>query len=356
MPLVAHNGLPTFSKLKDNGLRVLSAETAQQQDIRELHIGLLNMMPDAALSATERQFFRLIGESNPIAQFFVHPFSLKELQRGEEASDYVDRYYQSFEQVREQGLDALIITGANVIGPDLSTQPFWKPLQEVADWAHENVTSTLCSCLATHAVMEFRYAQKREPREDKKWGVFQHRVIEPTHPLVADINSRFDVPHSRWNSIHREQFEAAGLKILASGEGDCVHLATSPDGFRSVFFQGHPEYDTVSLLKEYKREVNLYIDGSLDAYPPMPENYFGDFEAAVLREYQARVDSSLAKGIEVEEFPEDLILANLDNTWRDTASAVVGKWMGLVYQLTSMNRDEPFMIGIDPDNPLNLPQ
>ena len=68
------------------------------------------------------------------------------------------------------------------------------------------------------------------------------------------------------------------------------------------------------------------------------------------------MDSSLAKGIEVEEFPEDLILANLDNTWRDTASAVVGKWMGLVYQLTSMNRDEPFMIGIDPDNPLNLPQ
>ena len=228
MPLVAHNGLPTFSKLKDNGLRVLSAETAQQQDIRELHIGLLNMMPDAALSATERQFFRLIGESNPIAQFFVHPFSLKELQRGEEASDYVDRYYQSFEQVREQGLDALIITGANVIGPDLSTQPFWKPLQEVADWAHENVTSTLCSCLATHAVMEFRYAQKREPREDKKWGVFQHRVIEPTHPLVADINSRFDVPHSRWNSIHREQFEAAGLKILASGEGDCVATSKRP--------------------------------------------------------------------------------------------------------------------------------
>ena len=264
MPLVAHNDLPTFAKLKQEGLRVLTPGAANQQDIRELHIGLLNMMPDAALGATERQFLRLIGESNPIAQFFVHPFTLDELPRADSAREHIDRYYDSFDQIKQNGLDALIITGANVIGPDLAKEVFWEPLIEVAEWAHAKVTSTLCSCLATHAVLDFRYGQKREKQRSKKWGVYRHQVVQPGHPLVADINSVFDVPHSRWNAVHPEQFAAAGLKVLVTGDDGCVHLATSPDGFRTVFFQGHPEYDTVSLLKEYKRDVNLYIGGELD--------------------------------------------------------------------------------------------
>jgi len=157
MPLVAHNQLHSFNRLRGEGIKVLAPDAATHQDIRELHIGLLNMMPDAALAATERQFFRLIGESNPIAQFYVHPFTLSELPRSEKTQAHIDNYYETFEQIKEQGLDALIITGANVIGAELSNQAFWKPLIEVCDWAHENVTSTLCSCLATHAVLEFWY-------------------------------------------------------------------------------------------------------------------------------------------------------------------------------------------------------
>ncbi|UCH40951.1 MAG: homoserine O-succinyltransferase, partial [Gammaproteobacteria bacterium] len=324
------------------------------QDIRELHIGLLNMMPDAALGATERQFLRLIGDSNPIAQFFIHPFTLDALPRSASAREHIDKYYESFDQIKTQGLDALIITGANVIGADLSGEVFWESLIEVADWAHENVTSTLCSCLATHAVLDFRYGQKREKQRRKKWGVYRHQVVDPAHPLVADINSVFDVPHSRWNSVHREQFESAGLKVLVTGDDDCVHLATSPDGFRTVFFQGHPEYDTISLLKEYKRDVNLYIDGELEQYPPMPDNYFSHFSAAVFREYRYRVDQSLQKQAPVPEFPEHLVLEGLRNTWQDTASAVVGEWIGLIYQYTNVDRRKPFMDGLDMDNPLGL--
>jgi len=354
MPLVAHNDLPTFSKLQQEGLRVLAPGLADQQDIREMHIGLLNMMPDAALSATERQFLRLIGESNPIAQFFVHPFTLDALPREAAAREHIDKYYDSFEQIKKQGLDALIITGANVIGADLSAEVFWEPLIEVADWAHENVTSTLCSCLATHAVLDFRYGQKRGKRARKKWGVYRHQVVEQIHPLVADINSEFDVPHSRWNNIQREQFESAGLKVLVTGDDDCVHLATSPDGFRTVFFQGHPEYDTVSLLKEYKRDVNLYISGDIVPYPLMPDNYFSDFNAAVFREYQARVQKSLDSQQPIPEFPEHLVLTSLKNTWQDTASAVIGRWVGLIYQYTNVDRRKPFMQGVDIDNPLGL--
>ena len=354
MPLVAHNELPTFYKLRDEGVRVLAPGQASHQDIRELHIGLLNMMPDAALEATERQFLRLIGDSNPIAQFFVHPFTLDALPRSESAGEHIDRFYESFDEIKAQGLDALIITGANVIGADLSREVFWNSLIEVADWAHENVTSTLCSCLATHAVLDFRYGQKREKQRSKKWGVYRHQVVAATHPLVADINSEFDVPHSRWNAVHREQFERAGLKVLVTGDDGCVHLATSPDGFRSVFFQGHPEYDTISLLKEYKRDVNLYISGELESYPPMPDNYFTEFAAAVFREYRYRLDQGQVGASGSLDFPEHLVLDRLNNTWQDTASAVVGRWIGLIYQYTNVDRRKPFMDGVDADNPLGL--
>lgn len=354
MPLVAHNQLPTFDKLCAQGVRVLKPNIAQHQDIRELHIGLLNMMPDTALDATERQFFRLIGESNPIAQFYVHPFTLDTLPRSEPAQAHIDDHYENFEQIRAKGLDALIITGANVTQPKLSEEVFWPSLIEIADWAHANVTSTLCSCLATHAVLEFRYGQEREQQPQKKWGVFEHSVIDQTHPLVTNINTRFDVPHSRWNKVYSSQFDEAGLRTLVTDDDGCTHLATSADGFRTVFFQGHPEYDTISLLKEYKREVKRYISGELSIYPPLPADYFGEFESVLMREYQSKVLSAMSSQSEIPVFPEWLVLAKLNNTWHDTASAVVGNWMGLIYQVTDKDRRKPFMAGVDIDNPLNL--
>jgi len=354
MPLVAHNQLPSFNRLRGEGIKVLAPDAASHQDIRELHIGLLNMMPDAAMAATERQFFRLIGESNPIAQIYVHPFTLNELPRSEKTQAHIDEFYETFEQIKDLGLDALIITGANVIGPDLTDQPFWKPLIEVADWAHENVTSTLCSCLATHAVLEFRYGQKRVPQDIKKWGVFSHRVINKAHPLATDINTRFDVPHSRWNDVSLQQFNQAKLNVLAVGDDQCVHLATSEDGFRTIFFQGHPEYDTISLLKEYKREVLLYVEGVREDYPPYPEHYFGVQTSAILREYKSRLFAALQNNTDIPVIPEDLIVPQLDNTWHDTAGEVVGNWVGLVYQLTHADRKKPFMDDIDINNPLGL--
>jgi homoserine O-succinyltransferase len=349
MPLVAHNDLPTFERLRKERVTVLTRERAGSQVIRELHVGLLNMMPDAALEATERQFFRLVGESNPIAQFYVHPFTIPALPRGPAGQAHIDRYYESFDAIREQGLDALIITGANVSHADLSEEPFWNPLIEVIDWAWDNVTSTLCSCLATHAVMQFRHGQKRVKQPQKVWGVFEHRVLDNRHPLVADVNTRFDVPHSRWNDISHAQFASAGLHVLAESEDAGVHLAVSKDGLRTVFFQGHPEYDTVSLLKEYKRDLLLAAQGRLSHYPPFPEHYFDLFSRALLEEHAARPAAG-----ENPEFPESLLLPHLDNTWHDTAEAVVGNWIGCVYQVTHSERKRPFMDGIDPNDPLGL--
>lgn len=354
MPLVAHTDLPSFSRLRTEGQTVLQSSEALRQDIRELHIGLLNMMPDAALEATERQFFRLVGESNQIAQFYLHPFSISNIARSEKGQAHIDQYYESFEQIKQQGLDALIITGANVTGPELSVQPFWQPLIEVIDWAYENVTSTLCSCLATHAVMEFRYQQKRRPLGFKRWGVYSHHVTRKDHPLVVDVNTRFDVPHSRFNQVDHAQFEKAGLHVLVNSDVAGVHLAVSEDQFRLVFFQGHPEYDSISLLKEYKREVINYINGEREDYPPFPENYFTPQSQAVLDEHRARLLTASQSGQPLPDFPEALIRSRLDNTWHDTAEAIINNWIGQVYQVTHIDRSRPFKDEIDPANPLSL--
>lgn len=354
MPLVAHTQLPTFQRLQEEGEDILNPDRATHQHIRELHIGFLNIMPDAALEATERQFFRLVGACNQIAQFHVHPFTINGLPRSESAQAHINQYYETFEQLKLDGLDALIISGANVTHAHLQEEEFWQPLTEVFDWAKENVTSVLCSCLATHALIQFCYGIERTRLANKRWGVFAHKVIDRKHPLIAEINTRFDVPHSRFNEVFQKDLEQHGVRTLVASEEAGVHLAVSPDGFRIVFFQGHPEYDNISLLKEYKREVMRYIHQEIDQYPPFPEHYFNAEAQDIFNRYAEHVQTALKNQLPIQTFPEQEVEPFLDNTWRDTAKAVFNNWLGKVYQITNQDRRLPFMDGIDPNNPLNL--
>lgn len=337
MPLVAHHPLPAFEKLRQRGEKVLSLDEALRQDIRELHVGLLNMMPDAALTATEMQFMRLVGSCNQIAQFFVHPFTLPALPRGRESQAYIEHYYQSFDEIRAMGLDALIVTGANVSNPSLDQEPFWEPLKEVMQWAEHNATSVLCSCLATHALVKQLYHIDRKPLPAKLWGVYSHHVVHKEHPLLRDINTRFDVPHSRFNAVHREQLEQAGLTILIESSEAGVHMAVSPDQFGIVYFQGHPEYDTNSLLKEYKREVKRFHAGERSDYPPNPDHYFCEDAITIAEHYRDSVIACKQQGLPMPAFPEGHLEPLLDNTWRDTAKSIVNNWLGLVYEHTDFN-------------------
>ena len=352
MPIVAHTPLPTFQHLADEGEDVLSVDEAEHADIRELHVGLLNMMPDAALHVTEQQFIRLVGHANRIVQVYVHPFTVPGLARSPEARAHIDRHYTPFEQLREEGLDALIVSGANVSNPRLEQEAFWAPLQQVIAWATGNVTSVLCSCLATHALLQHTHGIHRRPLQAKRWGVFPHRAVDPRHPLLRGINTRFDVPHSRWNEITAAQLEGAGIDVLIESlEGD-FHLGVSPDGIRMVYLQGHPEYDAISLLKEYKREVGRYADGRLDAIPPLPQNYLAPEAARLAHEHVDALLAAREAGADLPDFPEDALAGGLDNTWADTAKAVFANWLGLVYRLTDVRRGVPFMDGVDPDDPL----
>lgn len=351
MPIVEHSRLPAFGELRRQGLTVISREEAQHQDIRALHIGLLNLMPDAAFRLTEQQFMRLVGGANQIAQFYVHCFTVDGLPRSAATQAYIAEHYEDFASVCAQGLDALIITGANVVKARIEQEPFYWPLTEVMGWASENVTSVLCSCLSTHALMKFLYQVDRTRLPRKQWGVYSHQVVAPQHPLLRGLNTRFDVPHSRYNAITREQFEQAGLSILIESAEAGVHAAVSADQFRQVYFQGHPEYDENSLLKEYKREVLCYFAGERDL-PAFPEHYIPDQAAVLIDAYLAAAEQARREGIPLPEFPEAGLAPFLDNTWGDTARTVFDNWLGLVYQLTNLDRRLPFKAGIDPYRPI----
>jgi len=354
MPLVAHNNLPTFQRLRDRGQEVLSADRARHQDIRELHIGLLNMMPDAALAPTEHQFIRLVGASNQIAQFYVYPFVIPEQERGPEALLHIEQHYFDFAELKEQGLDALIITGANPVSPVLENESFWTPLMEIVGWANENLASILCSCLATHALVKSDYGIERQRMPRKLWGVYSHKIKAPEHPLTWEINTRFDAPHSRYNDVSKDQMESAGLTVLVDGDDAGVHLAVSPDQFRTVYFQGHPEYDAVSLLKEYKREIQRYVNDVRDTKPRFPENYFSEEAGAIVSGYIRAALEAKASGHALPQFPDAELQMFVDNTWGDTGKAIMNNWLGLVYQYTNLDRRKQFMEGVDPDNPLGL--
>jgi homoserine O-succinyltransferase len=145
------------------------------------------------------------------------------------------------------------------------------------------------------------------------------------------------------------QLEEAGLTILAESIDGGVHMAVSPDQFRLIYFQGHPEYDINSLLKEFKREVLRHLSGELDAPPPFPAHYFHGEAAQLAGQMIQEMESD---GQAVVDVLEKKLEALLDNTWGDTAKAVVNNWLGLVYQVTNLDRTKQFMEGIDPDDPL----
>jgi len=350
MPIVKNSSLPAFTRLLKEGHPVLEKDRAKTQDIRALHIGFCNIMPDAALEATERQWFRLIGESNRVAQIYIHPFTLPVFDRGEDAQKHIDKFYENFEDIKQMGLDGLIVTGANEeTNPHVSDVSTWNPLKELLEWSYDNVTSTICSCLASHALMTYYHNQEPSWQDTKKWGVFSHLVTNRQHPLMRGMNTKFDAPHSRFSQIKKDQFERAGMEILAEGKNENIHLAVSKDGFRQLCLQGHPEYDIFSLLKEYKRDVSWYQNGQTDEYPPLPENYFGPKAQKILEDVKAQILNG-----ENPDFPESDIEPLLENTWADSARSFIASWMGHVYQTTHVDRTKQFMDGIDKDNPLGI--
>ena len=333
MPLVAHNNLPTFERLRQEGCSIIGLEESKKRQVPRLRIGLLNLMPDAALQATERQFMRLLGATTGSVDIYVYVFSVAAMPRIGRALEHVNGYYEDFESVKHNGLDALVLTGANPAQAQLSSEPFWNGMVEVIEWGRNNVCSTLCSCLATHAVVKQYHQVDRRLLPQKRWGVYSHRVSQHDHFMTYDITTRFDAPHSHVYEVTELQLESVGLTVLAVSEEAGVHLAVSADQLQFVYFQGHPEYDYNSLFKEFKREVSRFASGEREDYPPFPENYFNPEAIEILTDYRKALYAARDRVKMLDTFPERLVEPMLDNTWTDTGKAMFNNWLSKVLQV-----------------------
>ena len=328
MPIVAHTELPAFDVLRREGYGIVDPG-GRDSGLRDLRIGLLNLMPDAALQATERQFMRLVHAYAEHANLFVLPFAVPVDYRAEVALAHIDAYYASFDVLRDAGLDALIITGANPAAEDITTETFWRPLIEVIEWGRTNVRSVLCSCLATHAVMHYFHDTPRTELPQRQWGVYPHDLLEPEHPLLEGVAAPIHAPHSHRYAVSRHDMERAGISVLAESDEAGVHLAVDEDA-NCVFFQGHPEYDAISLLKEYKREVQRFLTGSRQTYPRFPEHYFDADARQFLDDYQRRVTVSDFEQATIPRFPEEELAVGRVNNWHDAGMRIYANWLEIV--------------------------
>lgn len=328
MPLVAHSNLPAFERLRSEGLDVLSAaEAARGPSLPLLHIGLLNLMPDAALQATERQFIRLVAADDRPIYLHTHVFTVAEGYRSRAARAHIAAYYEDFTQLQQHGLDAMIITGANPEKANLADEAFWDPMMEVIEWGRKNVRSMLCSCLATHAIFQYYHSVERVRLPRKRWGVYSHRVLEPGHALVRGVAAECDGPHSHYYDLSREQMEQAGSRVLAASDRAGVYLAVSSEPCEFVFFQGHPEYDAVSLLKEYKREVMRYIANERENYPRYPTDYLPTEAVSTLDAYKQEVVDTQKRNRAPPEFPDEEVSSFVANTWSETGRTIYRNWL-----------------------------
>jgi len=345
MPIVKSSNLPTYDRLLSEGRHILDPSRAADQDIRPLHIGFCNLMPDAAMQATERQWFRLIGESNRVAQIYIHPFTLPAVERDAEATAYAQEHYENIEDIKSRGLDALIITGANLpISELFDCTDKWNALKEVYDWANENVVSTISSCFASHAYMAFHHNIRPTKFDNKILGVYPFRVLDRTHPLIRGMNTKMDICNSRYHNIPKKDYTDVGMSPLIEGKDIGVDFILSPDGLRNICIQGHPEYDLVSLLKEHRRDILLAKDNGQEL-PDAPVHYLPAEAQELVKKYLSG---------KIHDFPEKEIEALIDNTWTDSARSFMANWIGHVYQLTNVDRHKQFMDGVDPNNPLGL--
>jgi homoserine O-succinyltransferase len=330
MPLVAYSSLPAFESMRREGKAVVEPNQATDTGLPEIRIGFLNLMPDAALRATDRQFMRLVSAYEDSANIWFRPFCVAAEARGQDAQQHINKYYDTFEKVSEDGVDALIITGANPKYVDLEEEAFWQPLTQVLRWADESVQSTMCSCLATHAVLKYRDLTERVRLPQKRWGVYKHRILLPDHLLLKDVEPPVDAPHSHHFDVSEEEMNSIGVPVLAVSDEAGVHMAVSPDGFSYVFFQGHPEYDGISLLKEYRREVVRYAAGERDDYPPYPEHYFDEDALALLTDYRSRLLEAMASNSEPPIFPEAEVTRGRERTWAEAGQTIYRNWLAKV--------------------------
>ena len=294
----------------------------------DLTIGLLNNMPDPALEATELQFGALLGAAAGSGTVRLRFSSLPELTRGPVARQRIDSSYWPLDELLSDRPDALIVTGTEPRTPVLEEEPYWSRLVGLIDWAERHAASSIWSCLAAHAVAQALHGVRRQRLSEKRFGVFEHR-IRAGHALLRGVPAPLLTPHSRWNELPMEALEAAGFTVLSFSEQTGADLFVRAHRSLLVCFQGHPEYEPPTLLKEYRRDVGRYLRGEQPAWPTLPHGYFGEEGLRLIDGYRRRAEPARDPAL-LGDFPMAALAAGLEARWRPGAVAIYRNWLKYV--------------------------
>lgn len=265
MPVNIPHSLPARRTLANENIFVMSRERAVRQDIRPLSIAILNLMPTKI--ATETQLLRLLG--NTAMQVEITLLTMSTHASRNTAPEHLEEFYRSFDDVRDETFDGLVVTGAPVERMPFEEVDYWPEMCDVLDWSRTNVYSTMHVCWGAQAALYRQYGIEKHELPAKMFGVFEHRVHDPLARLVSGFDETFYAPHSRHTGNLVEDVEAhPELEVLATSEEAGLYLAASRDG-RQVFVTGHPEYDLDTLAGEYERDVARGLDIAVPAgyYP-----------------------------------------------------------------------------------------
>jgi homoserine O-succinyltransferase/O-acetyltransferase len=308
--------LLTGLSLPPSSLRQSSAIARRHNADAVLTIGLINNMPDAALQATERQFKALLKAAAESRIIDLRYFSLPSVKRSWAAQSRIDRFYTSIADLDRLQLDGLIVTGAEPRAAFLAEEPYWQEFTALVDWANNNTRSTIWSCLAAHAAVLHLDGVERHLLGEKCSGVFDcSRTADDW--LTQDVSWPVKISHSRLNELKGDELAARGYRVLTESGEAGVDIFAKKLRSHFIFFQGHPEYDPMSLQREYRRDIGRYLAGERSDYPALPFGYFDSETEQRLASFQERARVNRRPAL-IAELPR-LILR------RDIATATAAK-------------------------------
>lgn len=292
----------------------------------DLTIGLINNMPDAALKATERQFMRLLRQAAGDVRIDFHCFSLASVSRSQSAKGRIDGQYTDIAELDRLPIDGLIITGAEPHTANLNDEAYWRDLTDIIDWAKENTHSTIWSCLAAHAAVLHLDGIERKPLETKCSGVYDCARVSP-HWLTEGLPSPFKVAHSRLNELRADELTANGYQLLSQLPRGGVDSFAKDFGSQFIFFQGHPEYEALSLEREYLRDIARFLAGERDRYPGIPVGYFDSGTELRLTAFALRAQNERRPAL-IAELPERTLRE--DVAMGAAATVMFRNWIGFL--------------------------
>ncbi|MBR0725989.1 homoserine O-succinyltransferase MetA [Bradyrhizobium manausense] len=301
----------------------------------ELTIGLINNMPDTALKATERQFMKLLQAAAGPRSIRFHCFSLPSVKRSPEAKWHVESEYSDLADLKRQTFDGLIVTGAEPVAPELDQEPYWRDLTELIDWAKSNTRSTIWSCLAAHAAVLHLDRVERQRLPTKCHGIFDCVAVS-SDSLMRDAPAPLKVSHSRLNEVAEQDLAQAGYQVLTRSAQAGVDVFTRQYDSRFVFFQGHPEYDALSLQREYLRDIGRYLARERESYPHLPVSYFDAATEVKLVRFEKRARHQRHPAL-TNELPA--LTLRSDIAAGTAAAALFRNWL----QYLGANTDAPLL-------------